>query len=217
MTRRRKNKPATPEQIAAMRAERAANEAEAARLTAQGDVVIRREQRTRKVTSAQRLDVFALLFSRRALSQEAHDAFRDHEATVELAAGFGTPERRPDHVRASTQGAPGQNVSSAMVEASRLEHLTLERLSPSDSALLSALMTIGNASMGRWHFTVQRVTGETDDKAQASRVRALGENLIHARRRAMKAVHDYRQAVAEKQRANDDAPLPESSGYVTHR
>jgi hypothetical protein len=195
---RRRNKPSSPAEIAARRAQRLAMDQEAARLEAQGDVVVRRDDRTKEITNARRLDVFALLVSRKALDTEAHDAFRDHEEAVHIAAGWATPERRPDHIRASTEGAPGQNISQGMIDASRMVKATVDRLSPPEAALLEALMALGAANLTQWRHTVQRVTGENNDHGQASRIRALGQNLIHARREAMKslirAVEEHRRA-----------------------
>jgi hypothetical protein len=195
---KRRNKPSSPAEIAARRAQRLAMDQEAARLEAQGDVVVRRDERTKEITNARRLDVFALLVSRKALDTEAHDAFRDHEEAVHIAAGWATPERRPDHIRASTEGAPGQNISQGMIDASRMVKATLDRLSPPEAALLEALMALGAANLTQWRHTVQRVTGENNDHGQASRIRALGQNLIYARREAMKslirAVEEHRRA-----------------------
>ena len=195
---KRRNKPSSPAEIAARRAQRLAMDQEAARLEAQGDVVVRRDERTKEITNARRLDVFALLVSRKALDTEAHDAFRDHEEAVHIAAGWATPERRPDHIRASTEGAPGQNISQGMIDASRMVKATLDRLSPPEAALLEALMALGAANLTQWRHTVQRVTGENNDHGQASRIRALGQNLIYARREAMKSlirsVEDLRKA-----------------------
>ena len=188
MTRRRKNKPSSPSEIAQRKAERMAMDAEAARLEIQPDVQVTRDPRTREITNARRLDVFALLLSRKALPQDAHDAFRDHEETVHIAAGWATPERRPDHIRASTEGAPGQNVSQGMIDASRMVQATLSRLSPSEARLLEGLMVLGASAMTQWRHTVQTITGENNDHGQASRIRGLGENLLYARREAMKAL-----------------------------
>jgi hypothetical protein len=188
VTRRRKNKPSSPSEIAQRKAERMAMDAEAARLEIQPDVQVTRDPRTREITNARRLDVFALLLSRKALPQDAHDAFRDHEETVHIAAGWATPERRPDHIRASTEGAPGQNVSQGMIDASRMVQATLSRLSPSEARLLEGLMVLGASAMTQWRHTVQTITGENNDHGQASRIRGLGENLLYARREAMKAL-----------------------------
>lgn len=210
MSRKRRNRPFDPVEAERHRAEREAANAEAARLEAQGDVVIRRAERTRNITGAQRMDVFALLFSRRALSQAAHDVFRDHEETAHTAAGYATPDRRPDHIRSGTAGAPGQNITTAMVEASRLERMTLDRLSPGEARLLTGLMALGAASLGRWHHTVQTITGETHDQGHAARIRALGDNLIHARSLAHR---EWKRM----QKANDDTLLPDAPNYGTHR
>lgn len=184
---------------AQIRAEREADRADYDRLSRQTDVVVHKDKQTRKVTGAQRMDVFALLLSKRALSREAHDAFRAHEETVHAAAGLGTPERRPDYIRASTVGAPGQNVSSAMVWASRLERMTLDNLSPPEAKLLDALMALGASGAAHWRQVVQSITQETRDESQATRVRSLGDNLIHARSKAF-------TAWLSLQKANDDTP-----------
>ena len=188
MSRKRKPAPSSPEAIMELRAARL----EAERIEAIGGTarVAHEKQDDGSMkwgARARRLDVFALLLSRKALDTEAYDAFRGHEETVHIAAGYGTPERRPDHIRASTEGAPGQNIGQGMVDASRIVKGTLARLSPSEAGLLEALMKLGASRNDQWRRTVQLETGETNDHGQTSRIRALGENLIHARKAAIKA------------------------------
>lgn len=182
MTRKR-HKPSSPEDIAARKRERAEAQAEKVRLEAQG-VTVTIDGPTGKISRAHRSDVFHTLLERKALSLEAHDAFRAHETTVHTAAGWETPERRPDHIRASTEGAPGQNITQRMIDAGRLEAFTLAALSPADAKLLDGLMQPGAALAGRWHYTVERITGETRPECKAARIRALGDNLPHAQKRA---------------------------------
>ncbi|MNY11728.1 hypothetical protein D3C86_1447730 [compost metagenome] len=58
---------------------------------------------------------------------------------------------------------------------------TLQHLCPSDARLLSILMTGEKALAKNWRATVEAETGETADEGQTARIRALGENLLHAR------------------------------------
>jgi hypothetical protein len=220
MTRasRRKSKPSAPRRIETAETEGAAQELaearrEVVRMKSVGcEAKVAHEKQEdgsiKWVARGNRLDVFALLLSRKALDKDAHDAFRDHEETVHVAAGWATPERRPDHIRASTEGAPGQNISQGMIVASRMVKATLDRLSPSEGRLLDALMGLGASGLTQWRHTVQRVTGENNDHGQASRIRALGENLIWARRSAMKALI---------RAANDDRTVLDTAAeYAKH-
>ena len=189
MSRRRKAKPSSPQAAVELRMARM----EVERIESiGGTAAVSHEKQDdgsmKWVARGRRLDVFALLVSRKALCMDAHDAFRDHEEAVHIAAGWATPERRPDHIRASTEGAPGQNISQGMIDASRMVQATLDRLSPPEASLLEALMGLGASGLTQWRNTVQRVTGENNDHGQTSRIRALGENLIHARKAAMKGL-----------------------------
>lgn len=201
--------PEDPVDASVLRARRA----EAARLKAQG-AIVKSDKRTGKITNATRYDVFAMLASRRgkpdvegqlgkpALESRSYDAFRDHEATLHIALGHNTPERRPDYIRASAPGAPGQNINQAMIEASEIVAETGRRLGPVDSALLDALMQPGAALLTRWRAVVQHYTGEDRAECQASRIRALGSNLTHARKVALEVTQldrERRRALA----AND--------------
>lgn len=132
---------------------------------------------------ARRIDVFQLLFERGSLTQEQFDAVRDHEADMATAMGWNTPERRPDHIRASIEGAPGQNISQAMVDASRMLEWVDKRLPTRDLALLKALLHENDANCGRWRGTVEKVTGESRDEAHSVAIRAMVENLRDVRKR----------------------------------
>ncbi|WP_427793089.1 hypothetical protein [Brevundimonas diminuta] len=56
--------------------------------------------------------------------------------------------RRPDHIRGSEIGAPGQNISQAQVEASRRMQWVRDRLPPRDFRLLEHLLVNGSAHKG---------------------------------------------------------------------
>ncbi|MBB5770872.1 hypothetical protein HNP47_000841 [Brevundimonas vesicularis] len=177
-----------PETNALLRERRA----EVARLKAQGaDVNV--DKNTNEVLGAWRRDVFTILRNRHgkptngypkgrpALSQRAYEAFRGHETDIHLSEGASGGERRPDFIRATCEGAPGQNVTQEAIDAAGRVKKTLLGLSPTDARLLTALMTGEKALARNWRQTVEAETGETADESQAARIRALGENLIHAR------------------------------------
>lgn len=213
MTRRNKNKPSSPEEIARRASERRAARAEVERLTAQGvdakvETVKERDangvQRERVICRATRLDVFDLLLSRNALDRNVYEAFRGHERDLHIALGVETPERRPDYVRASAEGAPGQNVTQRMIDASEVVALTERRIGSRDRALLKALMHPGAAVFRRWRIIIQQHTGETRDECQASAIRYLGANLLSARSVAIKAAAEMRERRATGRAANDE-------------
>lgn len=189
-----------------------ARRAEARRLREQGCAVTV-DPATSEVLGARRADVFSSLSEHRAkperegqlgrpgLDPRVLQAFRDHEADVHLALGAEAGERRPDHIRASVVGAPGQNVSDAMVDAGERVRATLARLIPSDAKLLNALMRPGAAFVPVWRETVRVVTGETRAEAQAARVRSLGENLAARRAEAIKALRPANDRRAQRRLA----------------
>lgn len=139
--------------------------------------------RTRVIVRARRIDVFQLLHERGALPLESFNAVRDHEADMATAMGWNTPERRPDHIRASVEGAPGQNVSQAMIEASRMVQWVEAMLTTRDASLLKALLHENDANCGRWRGTVEGITGESRDEAHAVAIRAMCANLRDVRDR----------------------------------
>lgn len=148
--------------------------------------------KTRVFVRARRIDVFQLLHERGALPQDHFNAVRDHEGDMATAMGWNTPERRPDHIRASVEGAPGQNVSQAMIEASRMVQWVETMLPPRDASLLKALLHENDANCGRWRGTVERVTGESRDEAHAVAIRAMCANLKDVR----EAFHPERRMAA---------------------
>lgn len=180
---RKRRKPHDPAEDMRLRLEQAAARAERDRLRATGAdavVVTQVDEETgikHWVASGSRKDAFAMLLDRRALDRDAFDAIRRYEEALDTAMGHNTPERRPDHIRASVEGAPGQNISQAQVNASRMVRWVEDRLSPSDRRLLTALRL--NPS-GQWHAVVRLITGEINDDCHAPRVRAMADNVRHA-------------------------------------
>lgn len=123
-----------------------------------------------------RKDAFQLLLERRAIEQAAFDAIRRYETDVGMALGHNTPERRPDYIRASTEGAPGQGISQAMILASRRVKWIEDRLTDRQLRMLKAL-SINVAA--QWRAIVQTHTGETHDVAHAVAVRAMADAIRH--------------------------------------
>lgn len=175
---RRNRKPSKPREILTPE-EKAANRAETARLKAQGAEVM--NDPAGRIVRARRIDAFQLLLERNALPQESFDAVRAYEADVATAMGWNTPERRPDHIRASVEGAPGQNVTQAMIEASRMVGWVESQMTTRDLKLLKALLHENDANVGRWRGTVQAITGETRDECHAAAIRAMCANLKDVR------------------------------------
>lgn len=203
MGRPKKNKPSAPRKIAAAQA---ANDdearltnvrlresrAEAARLKAQGGEV-NIDKATGLITGAWRKDVFTILRDKRgkpsaeypngkpALALRSYEAFREHESDLHLSEGASNGDRRPDFIRGSVDGAPGQAVTTEALDAGRRVRETNRRLSPPDASLLAALMDGDAALASNWRETVKRQTGEAQDEGQTARIRSLGDNLHWAR------------------------------------
>lgn len=183
--------------IERQRLEKAAARREANRLAVTGAEVRVVEEREEQETGpakkayvvrARRVDVFQHLLERQALAQDSFDAVRAYEHDVSVALGHTTPERRPDHIRGSETGAPGQNISQAQVEASRRMQWVRDRLPPRDFRLLEHLLINGSAHKGQWRKTVELITGERMDHAQTAAVRLMADN-----------VRDIRQAMPRRE------------------
>lgn len=185
MTKRRK--PHNPAEDMRLRLEQVAARAERDRLNATGATVeiVSEEIKDDKtgiktkhwVAKGHRKDVFRLLLERRAIDQAGFDAIRRYEEALDTAMGHNTPERRPDHIRATVEGAPGQNISQAQVNASHRVRWIEDRLPLNDMKLLTTLRLNIPA---QWHSVVQAVTGETNDDCHAPRIRAMAQNLRDA-------------------------------------
>lgn len=153
---------------------------------------VRDERGRRKVVIyGRRKDAFQVLFERGSISERAFLAIRRHEEDLALAAGHLSPERTMGHVRGSTEGAPGQNVTQAMIEASWRVRWAEERLSTRDRKLLEALRANHHS---QWRALVQTITGETRDECHATCVRAMAENLADAQERGAKNDYGRRKA-----------------------
>lgn len=125
---------------------------------------------------ARRIDVFQLLLERKAIPLSDFNAVRLYEQDVALSMGWETPERG-EFVNRSCEGAPGQNITQAMIEASRRVEWVRAWLSQRDYALLTGLLEDHGALLTRWRNTVSRVTGEHREECHAAAIRAMAANL----------------------------------------
>lgn len=173
MTRR--NKPKSPEAIAAdkLAARRrdfeAANLPDSAELQTAYDVEVRREGQ-KNVLTARRTDVFDLL--KPGMAPGAYDAARRLERDMRIRAGEterGSPMPRVDALpadvaRALRMAAAGQ----------RVDHI-MGRLPIRDALVLRCLIEpIRDAT---WHASIERLTGETHPHAHGAVVRGVCLNL----------------------------------------
>ena len=187
MTKRRP-KPSTPEQVRLAMKERAAREAEIDRLKAMPDVEVEADP-AKRIIRAQRLDFAALLLRRSAISETAFNAYRDTQELHALASGANMGGGNMDRVDSSTQGAPGQNISQAMVDARKRLDWVLQQIGARNARLICALIegepgSNGPGGCGQWHITVERVTGEKNEDTHAALVRSACEGLAEAFRLA---------------------------------
>jgi hypothetical protein len=162
-------------------AERADRKAQIIALKAQGVRVVHDSEY--RIIAAHRLDVFSLLHSRKgaegkaALTDQQLQAARRLENLIAIAYGHERPEISMDRVDKATATASEQ-ITQAMIDASGLLKIVLGKCGRRDAELLCALMSGTNARLGSgWRQTVQRVTGEVNDKAQAAVVLSACENL----------------------------------------
>lgn len=179
--RSKRQQPSDPRDVAA-NLERAEAKREVARLEAIGaeSWLSHEEQedgRMKWVARGRRIDVFKLLLERNALPQESFNAVREYEVAVATACGFNTPERRPDHIRSSQSGPPGQNIGDMQIDASRTVAWVERSLTTRDHKLLTALLRENDANVGRWRGTVEVITGETRDECHAAAIRCMAANL----------------------------------------
>lgn len=176
MTRRTAKR--TPAEQAIERAAKAARKAEVENLRSRGLTVTCDAGYNIIVT--QRLDVFALLHSRKSLTETQLYAVRRLEEKQAVAYGHERPEQSFDRVDKSSEGAPGQNITQAMIDAQadlRTIYLTTGGKS---SELLIALTQPQEGILTRWRDTVAKVTGEKDEDVHAAMIRSACENLAAA-------------------------------------
>jgi hypothetical protein len=186
--------------IERVRIERGVAREEARRLTeagAEAKVVEEKddERKTRVFVRARRLDCFSLLLKDDAHA-EARSAVNWLEELIRDASGENTQERRPDFIRASCEGAPGQNVTQRMIEASRTLEVVEASLRPWEARLLFELLRPDEALLTRWREVVKRVTTATTPQRQGERVIVACESLMWVRQNAVVLVKQRQEARA---------------------
>ena len=181
---RRKNRPSTPDEVRAKMKARAELDADLTRLGSQPDVEIELEPNG-TIRRTQRMDFASLLLRRAAISVHAFNAYRDTQELHAIASGANMGGGNMDRVDSSTQGAPGQNISQAMVDARKRLDWLLGQIGTRDARLICALIDgeqggNGPGGCGQWHITVERVTGEKNEDTHAALVRGACEGLAEA-------------------------------------
>jgi hypothetical protein len=194
MTRR---KPTPPRDVAGASESAAellrASREEAARIKAYGGTV-NIDPRTGLMVGARRMDCFTALLT--DLPAEA-SAVKWFEDIMRTASGENTQERRPDFIRASCEGAPGQNVSDAMIEASRYCEVITDALRPWEAKMLLKLLDADASLLTRWRFVVLEVTGNRNPVAQGQALKSACSSLVWVRdniERLMRERRDRRAA-----------------------
>lgn len=178
MAKPKRKKPTDPQAAARHRLEREENRREIERLKAQGDVEINLDPRTKKLLSARRVDCFSTLLRDHAHAREAVNWL---EELMRDAYGENAQERRPDFIRASSEGAPGQTISQRMIEASKVLEVVEASLRPWEARLLFGLLRPDEALQSRWREVVRRVTGVRNEQRQGERVVCAAESLLWTR------------------------------------
>lgn len=186
---RRKNKPSSPEEIAARRRERleriAGADAEAARLTGQG-AEVNRDTNTGEIVGAFKPDVVTMMARADAISAAEESAVRRFERLI-LKAGT-TPSCLSSLERVNGQSAGDPTLASVIrhVEAAQ----GLEELRRHMDALTWGLLRElcdGNLILTRWRQVVERHTRERNDKVQGGVVRQAFRVLVAAEEAAIEA------------------------------
>lgn len=180
MSRKKPSKPMTAAQREAERRAQeerrvaiAARRAERRELESRG-ITVYVDPRDQTITGRVRLNCFNALL---VAGGPEFKAVEWLEALLRTASGENTQERRPDHIRASADGAPGQGITADMIEASETLAAVEENLYPAALRLLFGLLKPDAALSNNWRSVVQAATGETNPQAQGAVVRAAAANL----------------------------------------
>lgn len=160
---RRKQKPTAPQDMASI-AERRAERRE---LESRG-IAVNVDPKNEEILARFRPDCFTLLLKGRPDDQAAVQWL---EELIRTASGENGSDRRPDYIRGSAEGAPGQNVSQAMIDADLYLVTATEALPPQCARMLFDLLKPDQALLTRWRPIVERCTGETNPVAQGAAVR----------------------------------------------
>lgn len=164
----KKKQPSTPADITARRAERR-------ELKARG-LEVNINPRDEKIVGIWRPDCFNLLL--KAKPNEAA-AVGWLESVIRTAAGENGQERRPDFIRASSDGAPGQNVTADMIAAGEVLVVVEENMMPWETRLLFGLLRPDEALITRWRAVVASACpNASTPQRQGERVVSACERLL---------------------------------------
>lgn len=171
---KKRNKPHDPAAAARHRAEREAEREMVEFIAAQPSTAVNRDPRTGRLVGAWRLNCFNTLLQPGGAERAAVDWL---DELVRAADGENAPERRPDYIPTSAEGAPGQNVTQAMIRAGFTLSVTLHHMPAAHARLLMGLLKPDADLITRWRAVVERHTGETNPQAQGAIVRAVCSHL----------------------------------------
>lgn len=190
MPRKKKARPFDPAAAERHKVEREADREMATAIKAQPSTAINKDPHTGRLTGAWRLNCFNTLLAQNSPERSAVDWLDD---LIRTAAGENGHERRPDFIRASNDGAPGQNVSAAMIAAGEVLQAVQEAMAPAQVRMLFELLKPDADLLTRWRAVVERCTGETHDHAQGAAVRSACTALVHVRESAGRLLRDRRE------------------------
>jgi hypothetical protein len=159
----RRKKPTAPQDMASIVERRA----ERRELESRG-IAVNIDPKNEEILARYRPDCFTLLLKGRPDDQAAVQWL---EELIRTASGENGSDRRPDYIRGSAEGAPGQNVSQTMIDADLYLVTATEALPPNLTRMLFDLLKPDQALLTRWRPIVERCTGETNPVAQGAAVR----------------------------------------------
>jgi hypothetical protein len=193
MSRRRsRNKPSTPEEIAARRQKLRDAAAEAQRLKDQG-AEVSQDPRTGEIAGAFKPDVVVLMRREEAITPSDEAAVRKFEELIQKASGGSSSSLAVlDRV---SGGDIGDRGVGAHVQAAKDLEERRKRMDLVTWPLLRELCD-GNLLVTRWRKVIERRTGETNPKAQAGIVRQVF--------RVLAAVEEQIRNERTRRPANDD-------------
>lgn len=190
---KKRQKPHDPAAAARHRLEREQNAEMIGAVRAQPSTAVNVDPRTGRLTGAWRLNCFNTLLPAKGAERDAIDWL---DELVRTANGENSQERRPDFVRASTEGAPGQNITDGMIAASFRLSVVLENMAPAHGRMLMELLKPDADLITRWRAVVERCTAETHPQAQAGAVRAACTSVVFIRDNIGRLERAYREVRA---------------------
>ncbi|RZJ47439.1 MAG: hypothetical protein EON87_00985 [Brevundimonas sp.] len=191
MTKRKKNKPSSPAEIAARRAQLQDARAEAQRLKDQGAEVAT-DPRTGEITGAFKPDVVTMMARAGEIDASEESAVRRFEGLLAKAdVGPGSALGSLDRVHGGDLGDRG---IGAHIDAAKALIQRQTRMDPLTWAILRDLCA-GNLLTDRWRPVIVKATGETNPKAQAGIIR-----------QAFRVLAVVEEQIKRGKPANDDRP-----------